>query len=268
MLRKPVVSGMFYPSDKGELEEMLDGLFSGTGKGRNLGVVSPHAGYPYSGKGSAFAINSLREAGSFIILGPNHTGLGKPFSILLDGEWETPLGKVKIDSDLANALNNKCGFLDEDSSAHMQEHSIEVQLPFLQHRFRGFSFVPVCIMNASYSGEFLRECERLGKAAAEAVKAGKAGVIASSDFSHYVPLEAAEKVEKEVIGKILGLDLKGFFRVLEKNQASICGFGPIAVLMAAAKELGLKGKLLHSSNSGEGTGDFTSVVSYRAIVFG
>ncbi len=268
MVRKPVVSGMFYPSDKGELKEMLDKLFSGTREGRNLGVVSPHAGYPYSGKGSAFAINSLRGANRFIILGPNHTGLGKRFSILLEGEWETPLGSVKIDSGLANTLNNGCDFLEEDSSAHIQEHSIEVQLPFLQHRFGKFSFVPVCIMNAGYSEEFMKKCERLGKVIAEAVKGKNTGIVASSDFSHYIPLESAERVEKEVIGEILELDLEGFFRVLEREQASVCGFGPIAVLMAAAKELGLKGKLLHSSNSGEGTGDFSSVVSYRAVGFG
>jgi AmmeMemoRadiSam system protein B len=263
MIRKPAVAGMFYPSDPGELERLLRGLFSGTGKGNSLGVVSPHAGYPYSGKGSAFAINSLREADQFIILGPNHTGMGKQFSVLLEGEWETPLGRVKIDSGLANSLNNRCDFL-----THMQEHSIEVQLPFLQHRFGRFSFVPVCIMNAGYSGEFLKRCEILGKAAAELVKGKGTGIVASSDFSHYIPLEAAERAEKEIIGKILEPDLEGFFRTLESEQASVCGFGPIAVLMAAARELGLKGKLLHSSNSGEGTGDFTSVVSYRAIGFG
>lgn len=268
MLRKPVVSGMFYPSDKGELKGMLDKLFSGTGRGENLGVVSPHAGYPYSGKGSAFAINSLKKAGSFIILGPNHTGMGKQFSVMLEGEWETPLGSVKIDSGLANTLNNGCDFLDEDSSAHMQEHSIEVQLPFLQHRFGKFSFVPVCIMNAGYSEEFMKECKRLGKVIAEAVKGKNAGIVASSDFSHYIPLEVAERIDGKAIGEILELDLKGFFRVLEREQASVCGFGPIAVLMAAAKSLGLKGRLLHSSNSGEGTGDFSSVVSYRAIGFG
>ena len=268
MIRKPVVAGMFYPSEPGELEKLLKGLFSGAGKGNSLGVVSPHAGYPYSGKGSAFAINSLKEADRFIVLGPNHTSLGRPFSILLDGEWETPLGKVRIDPELANALNNKCEFLEEDSSAHMQEHSIEVQLPFLQHRFRKFSFVPICIMNPGYSEEFLKRCEKLGKVIASLVKAGKVGIVASSDFSHYIPAEEAERIDKLAIEQILKLDLAGFFQLLEKEQASICGFGPIAVLMAAAKELGLKGRLLHSSNSGEATKDFSSVVAYRAIGFG
>ena len=170
MLRKPVVAGVFYPSNPKELEKLLKDLFSGTRKGSNLGVVSPHAGYPYSGRGSASAINSLKEADRFIVLGPNHTGLGKPFSILLNGEWETPLGSVKIDSGLAGGLKKACGFLEEDSLAHKQEHSIETQLPFLQHRFPGFSFVPICIMNMGYSQDFLEKCGKLGKEIAKLVK--------------------------------------------------------------------------------------------------
>lgn len=267
MVRKPVAAGTFYPSDPGELEKMMRGLFSGAGKGDNLGAVSPHAGYPYSGKGSAFAIGSLKKAGKFIILGPNHTGMGMPFSLMLE-DWETPLGRASIDSPLANKLLSKCDFLSEDSLAHMQEHSIEVQIPFLQHRFKKFSMVPVCIMNTDYSGEFLRKCGGLGRAIAGLMEGDGIRVIASSDFSHYVPLEEAERIDGMALEKILGLDLPGFFRVLKENQASICGFGPIAVLMAASKALGLKGKLLHSSNSGEATGDFSSVVTYRAIGFG
>lgn len=268
MVRKPVVAGTFYPSDTKELKGLLGELFSGTKKGKSLCAVSPHAGYPYSGRGSAFAVSSLKEAKGFIILGPNHTGLGMPFSIMAEGGWETPLGNVKIDSGLAGKLLSACDFLDEDSLAHMQEHSIEVQLPFLQYRFKRFGMVPICIMNTDYSEGFLKKCEALGKAIAGLMKGEGIGVIASSDFSHYIPLEEAERIDGEAIKEILKPDLGGFFRVLKKENASICGFGPIAVLMAAAKALKLKGKLLHSSNSGEATGDTGSVVTYRAIGFG
>lgn len=268
MLRKPVAAGMFYPSEPGELKRVLESLFAGTPKGESLGAVSPHAGYPYSGKGCAFAVNSLKEAGSFIILGPNHTGLGKRFSINSDGGWETPLGAVRIDSSLAGKLKNACPLLEEDSLAHLQEHSIEVQLPFLQHRFRDFRFVPICMMSTGYSQEFMEECQKLGEAIVGAMSGGGVAVIASSDFSHHIPAGEAERIDSRAVKEILGLDLEGFFRVLKEEHASVCGFGPIAVLMAAAKSLGLKGRLLHSCHSGDVTGDNQAVVGYRAIGFG
>jgi AmmeMemoRadiSam system protein B len=268
MDRLPAVAGTFYPGDKKELQAILKELFKPADKIRGdcLGVISPHAGYVYSGPGTAHAIASLKPCQRFIILGPNHFLRGHSFSIMSSGSWETPLGKVPVDSELAAALMNKCSLLEEDGVSQEREHSIEVQLPFLQHRFSRFAFVPISVMNTDYSPKFLKDCEAVGKAIALAVKAG-AEVIASSDFSHYISLDDARKKDREAIQQIEKLDPEGLFEVLDKVEASVCGYGPIAVLLYAARELKLKAKLIHSSSSADATGDKKQVVSYQAIGF-
>jgi len=266
MIRRPVVAGMFYPLNKDNLNEQLSKLFEGVGKGNLIGVVSPHAGYEYSGRTAAHAINSLRPAKSFVILGPNHNLMGSKFSIMGSGEWETPLGNVRVDSELAKEIK-KCGVIQEDDFAHVQEHSVEVQLPFLQYRFRDFRFVPVSISNVDYSEDFLKKCETLGKHLARTIKNKPIDIIASSDFSHYLPKEVAKEKDTKAIERIQKLDPKGFFQTLEEIDASVCGYGPVAVLLYVAKELGLKAKLINRTDSGESTGDSSSVVSYYAIGF-
>ena len=267
MARKPAVAGMFYPFGSETLERTLSGLFSGTKAGDFTCVVSPHAGYEYSGRTAAFAIKSLRPAETFVVLGPNHSALGHEFSIMSSGEWITPMGAIEIDSKLAAELKT-CKVLGEDELAHVREHSIEVQLPFLQHRFKNFRFVPISITNADYSGDFMDKCVILGKHMAESIKGKSACIIASSDFSHYLPAKIADGKDAKALEKIAMLDIAGFFRVLEKTDASVCGYGPIAVVMSAAKTMGMKGAMVIShTNSGDATGDYASVVSYYAIGF-
>ena len=268
-VRYPAVAGMFYNGDPGSLRKHLDRLFSGTGKDDYLCVISPHAGYEYSGKTAAFAINSMRPGKRFIILGPNHTGFGSEFSVMSSGKWRTPLGDCVIDSGLAGELM-KCKVLDEDLYAHEREHSIEVQLPFLQHRFKRFTFVPITIMGMGYSDEFLHRCEILGKAIAKAIKSDPdVRAIASSDFSHYISAESAKRKDEKATEKIMELDADGFFGTLRDTDASVCGYAPIAVLLSAAKSLGLnRVKLIDYTTSGDRTGDKRSVVSYSAIGFG
>jgi len=268
-LRRPIVSGTFYPSEKNKLSSQLSGLFSqANAKEKYRIVVSPHAGYVYSGLGAAYAIGSLRPAKTFIVLGPNHTGMGQEFSIMAEGAWRTPLGDLEIDSAAALRLK-KSGGLEEDDWAHASEHSIEVQLPFLQHRFGSPKIVPICIMNSGYSEGFLARCEALGDFIGMMMKENQhVGLVASSDFSHYVHAMSAKRVDMEYIEKIKVLDGHGFFLSLKKNRASVCGYGPIAVAIAAAKSLGLSsGELISYTNSGDVTKDFSSVVSYAAIGF-
>ena len=267
-VRNAIVSGMFYPSDKGKLSSQLSSLFSQANVSEKYRiVVSPHAGYVYSGLGAACAIGSLKPADTFIILGPNHTGMGQEFSIMSQGIWKTPLGDAAIDMLTATALK-KSEIPEEDDWAHSSEHSIEVQLPFLQHRFGKFSFVPVCIMGEGYSQDFLSKCERLGQVIGLLMKEKEICVVASSDFSHYIPAGSAKKFDMQAIEKITNLDTKGFFQTLQKNRATVCGYGPIAVAMAAARTLGLKsGELIKYMNSGDVTKDYSSVVAYAAIGF-
>jgi len=265
--RKPVVAGMFYPGTETGLKKELSELFHDIrDESNSIGVVSPHAGYIYSGATAARAIASLKSVKSFVILGPNHNSMGPKFALMRQGTWQTPLGNCKIDPKLADSI--ECGFLEEDARVHAMEHSIEVQLPFLQHRFGAkFGFVPISVINLDFTDEFLSRCRELGKAIAKTVKGKEIGIITSSDFSHYIPAGLAERIDRKAINSITKLDLKGFFSVLEKNNASVCGYGPIAVLMAAAKQLGLKGRLLEYTNSGKATGSLDSVVGYAAIAF-
>jgi AmmeMemoRadiSam system protein B len=262
-MRDPVVSGVFYEGNKTNLTEDLKSLFGQTKDGNCIGVVSPHAGYVYSGQTAARAIASLKQEKRFVILGPNHNLLGERFSILKE-DWRTPLGNISFDEDLGNRIMEN-DLIREDSSSHYHEHSIEVQLPFLQYKFKDFLFVPVSIANSDFTKDFLTEYESLGKHIAKISM--NFGIVASSDFSHYVSRAEADKKDSAVIGEILKLDLEGFFGALKANEGSVCGFGPIAVLMAFAKERRLKPKIIHKSNSGDQTGDYSSVVSYYAIGF-
>lgn len=270
--RYPAVAGTFYYADAGNLKEQLDDLFSDakteSGHGKNLGVVSPHAGYVYSGSTAAKAIGSLRPGKRFVILGPNHTGLGAEFSIMSKGRWRTPLGDCEIDSKLAEELK-KCGILEEDEMAHEQEHSIEVQLPFLQHVLKSFKFVPITMMCAGYSDDSLERCEVLGSQIARVIRADpEVRVIASSDFSHYIPADEARDKDNKATERIRKLDPKGFFETLREINASVCGYVPITVLLFTARSLGLKNiEVIDYTTSGDKTGDNSSVVAYSAIGF-
>jgi AmmeMemoRadiSam system protein B len=281
--RRPVVAGMFYDSDSDKLKKQLSGFFRKVKASSScIGVVSPHAGFVYSGQTAAWAVASLKAAKTFVVLGPNHNTLGEQFSCLSSGAWETPLGKVSVNKGVARRLMEQCPFLAEDAAAHAMEHSIEVQLPFLQHKFggqpgsgsgAGFDFVPISIMNMDYSDGFLQSCEKLGKAIgmlARSKPKGKAasiGIVASSDFSHYLPKKVADKKDGKAVERILKLDTKGLFKTLDSVDASVCGYGPITVLMSAARALGLKARLLHKSTSGDFIGDNKSIVAYYAIGF-
>lgn len=266
-IRGPAVSGVFYFSDSRDLKKNLENLFSGLNTKQDCkAVISPHAGYEFSGKTMAYALSSLRSYKKFIILGPNHTGIGYMFSIMSQGSWRTPLGDCKIDTNLAKKLKKPCGFLKEDELAHMKEHSIEVQLPFLQHKLKDFTFAPIAIMGRE-TEKFLEDCKTLGGEISKLMANG-VGLIASSDFSHFLPREEANKRDSPALERIMGLDPEGFVKAVKENQASICGLWPITVLLYAIKELNLKPFLIHESNSGDATKDYSSIVSYKAIGFG
>ncbi|NOX71489.1 MAG: AmmeMemoRadiSam system protein B [Candidatus Micrarchaeota archaeon] len=265
--RYPAVAGAFYPDDKKELMTNVSDLLENADSGSNKCVISPHAGYMYSGRTAASAIKSLKNAKTFIILGPNHTGMGAQFAVMCEGVWKTPLGDVKIDEEIALRLE-KAGVVDDDEIAHLNEHSVEVQLPFLQKTFDDFRIVPISILNIGYSSDLPERCVRLGKEIAEIASQRDVGIIASSDFSHYISLEEAKVKDDKAIEAIKTLNVKKFFAVLETMDASVCGYGPIAAVMQAAKELGAKDvEVLHESSSGDLLKDYKTVVTYKAIGF-
>ena len=270
MKRAPAVAGTFYQIDKGRLIKEIESCFSRAGveiKEENFkACVVPHAGYLYSGPIAAHVYSKIKKS-NFIIIGPNHQPYGSKYSLMSYGEWKTPLGGVKINEKVAKEIL-KCHLVKEDPISHKYEHSIEVQLPFLQYRFGGeFTFVPLILVN-EYWPEFLEECRIIGKSIAKIIKKEKDKwiVISSSDFSHYVPEEYAHRVDNWVIESILKLDEKEFFERIVEKKVSVCGFGGIMISIVVAKELGAKkGLLLKYGTSGEVAGK-SSVVGYAGII--
>ncbi|MFZ2410942.1 MAG: MEMO1 family protein [Candidatus Methanoperedens sp.] len=262
-MRAPAVSGQFYPRSKNDLEREISRCFEGVVPGEKavIGAVVPHAGYIYSGNTAAYVYSVLPKADTFVFLGPNHTGYGSPVSV--SGEsWSTPLGDVGSDSEFIRALPKR--IIDLDETAHKYEHSIEVQLPFLQHRFRDFNIVPICM--GMQDEETALD---VGMELAEAIRKVKKKVviIASSDFTHYKPDKVARENDAYYINSILEFDVPGFYRRLFERNASVCGYGAIAAMLTATKALGAKkATLLKYSTSGDTTGDLAAVVGYAGII--
>ena len=265
-MRRAAVAGAFYEGERTSLEIQLQDCFSGVTreeKGNVLGAVVPHAGYMYSGGVAANVYARLPMADTFVILGPNHQGIGSLVAVSAD-TWATPLGEVEVDRAFVDALPKR--IIDMDETAHGYEHSIEVQLPFLQF-LRGdkpFQLVPIC-MGLS-DEETAREVgEDMADTIAKFDK--KVVVIASSDFTHYEPDELARDKDKYVIEAIKELDVAKFYSRIYERNSSACGVGPIAAMMHAAKKLGAtQGELVKYATSGDITGDMSSVVGYGGII--
>ncbi len=262
-MRAPAVSGQFYPRNKNDLDREISLCFGGVQAGEKpvLGAVVPHAGYIYSGSTAAHVYSMLPETDTFVLLGPNHTGYGSPISVSSE-KWSTPLGEVGSDIEFIKALPGR--IIDTDETAHKYEHSIEVQLPFLQHRFHDFKIVPICM--GMQDEETALD---VGMELAEAVRKvnKKVVIIASSDFSHYKPDKVAREDDAYFISSIIDLDIPGFYRKLYERNASVCGYGPIAAMLTASKALGAKkGTLVKYSTSGDITGDLAAVVGYAGII--
>jgi len=265
MIRNPVVAGQFYPASASQLKAMIEMLVDAkVEKQEAIGLVSPHAGYIYSGPVAGAAISRIKFKDTFVIMGPNHTGRGKPLSIMTQGTWKTPLGEVEIDSELGKQILTTSSHLKEDDAAQQHEHSIEVQIPFLQYFKPDIRIVPIILSHAS--GDTYKE---IGKEIAKAVRELNREVvlIASSDMTHYEPHELAQKKDAKAIDAILGLDEDELLKRVEELNISMCGYAPTVSLISAAKELGAKtAELVRYQTSGDTTGDYSSVVGYAGII--
>lgn len=269
-MRYPAVSGAFYASDaKGlrrEVAQCLSDAALQVEKKERLAIVCPHAGYVYSGKTAAFSFAACSNWGkkgiTAVIIGPNHTGMGTPISVSFE-DWETPLGMVECDSELADGIVKRSKIAKKDEIAHINEHSVEVQLPFLQVVCPSARFVAVCMGVQDKAA-----AEDLGRAIFEAANAlGRdAVVVASSDFTHYESAEDAKKKDGAAIDFLRRMDWESFEKKMDSEDLSICGHGPIAAAMHYAKLSGAKScELLKYTNSGEASGDFEQVVAYAAL---
>jgi AmmeMemoRadiSam system protein B len=268
-MRSPAVAGQFYPRKGKEVREEIERLFDdhlgrrptldANGPRTITGLVVPHAGYVYSGPVAVHAYDALARDGfpeTFVIIGPNHSGMGSPVAMTTE-DFETPLGRVRIDQEIASRMGR---IVADDPLAHRYEHSIEVQLPFIQYIFDKVTFVPIAMAAQDY---------QTAREVAEEVRTACQGrdvvVIASTDFSHYVPADVARRQDRAVIDHILALDAPGVYDTVLRKGVSMCGYGPVmAMLMACG---GSRAELLKYGNSGDVT-PMDEVVGYAAISVG
>jgi|WetSurMetagenome_2_1015567.scaffolds.fasta_scaffold45225_2 MEMO1 family protein len=265
MIREPVVAGQFYPGTPVALREMIKGMVEENAeKVEAVGVVLPHAGFVYSGPVVGAVLSKIKFEETFIVLCPNHTGQGKLFSIMTSGTWKTPLGQVEIDTELAKLIQSDSRYLEEDSTAHFYEHAIEVQLPFLQYFRPQIKIVPIVMAQGN-----IATYRDIGTGIAKAIKTLKreAVIIASSDMTHYESAETVREKDSRAIEAILKLDEEELVKRISKFDITMCGYGPAAVLIVAAKELGAgEVELVRYRTSGDETGDDSSVVGYAGLI--
>jgi len=272
-VRRPAVSGTFYAGTARDLKEQIEWCYKhelgpGTiprvnseGRREIAAIVVPHAGYYYSGPVAAHAYKELADDGIFdtaVILGPNHTGYGHPVSLWAGDGWSTPLGDVEIDKTFAQRLLG--GVIEADETAHIHEHSIEVQLPWLQHIYKQVRIVPITMM-----AQDLETARAVGEAISRA--GDNSIIIASSDFTHYEPHSVAMEKDSSVIEAIVALDEEELYEQCERLNCTMCGYGPVAAAIVAAKGMkARKASLLKYATSGDTSGDFSRVVGYCSIV--
>jgi len=265
MKRKPSVAGQFYPGSRDELRDMIAAFVrSAAAPVKAIAVVSPHAGYVYSGPVAGAVFASVRVPESAVILGPAHHEIRPLFAIQARGSWLTPLGESPIDEDLAARVMGGCALVEEDEAAHAHEHSLEVQLPFIQYFRPEAAIVPICVSYEAGIGDL----EALGRAVAAAVRgAGReALLVASTDMSHYVSQKTAERKDMMAVRKVLDLDPAGLVETVTAERISMCGFQPTAAVLTAALALGAtKAELIRYRTSGEASGDYDQVVGYAGI---
>jgi AmmeMemoRadiSam system protein B len=268
-MRYTAAAGSFYPGNENALKKQIEECFAhklGPGeipvykKGdrKIKGVVVPHAGYVYSGPVAAHVYSALANDGfpeTFIIIGPNHTGYGSGVAVTTES-FNTPLGDVNVDKELAKELLDT--IIDNDIDAHRYEHSIEVQLPFLQYIKKDFSFVPVCMGMQDY-----KTAKEVGSIIKDAIKDRNAVVIASSDFTHYEPKEIANRKDKMAVDAIINLNSKKLFEVVKQNNITMCGYGPVMSMLEAVN--GKKATLLKYATSGD-IQPMNDVVGYAGII--
>lgn len=264
--RPPAVAGSFYEASPERLRAQVQECFAANPKTatkeRFVGAVVPHAGLMYSGHVAAAFYGLAELPKRFIILCPNHTGIGHFAAINREGEWRTPLGAVPVDTALADALMSKTRLLGDDWKAHAREHSLEVQLPFLQQLVGNFTFVPICLAAPRYAF-----CEEIGNAIADVVQNEPIGILASSDLNHYANQEVTLIKDRRAIDQVLALDPDSLWRVVDEEDISMCGFIPTTTMLIAARKLGAQNaRLIKHATSGDINHDYAHVVGYAAIL--
>ncbi len=265
MIRKAYVAGYFYPKKQNALEEELASLINpAADKCLATAVISPHAGYIYSGRVAGAVYSSVEIPSKVILVGPSHRPISSRFALYRSGAWDTPLGLVPVDAELSDSLLAKSSLIADDSRAHDQEHALEVQLPFLKYLNPRLSIVPIA---TTYFADF-SELQELGEALAESIRDSKNSVliVASTDMSHQEDQQTANKNDYQAIDRIQKLDPAGLYETVRSQNISMCGYQATTAVLVAARALGARNTdLIRYQTSGDVTGDYTSVVGYAGI---
>ena len=264
--RAPAVAGKFYPANKNELKKNIaTHLFSPLPKKQKaIGIVSPHAGYMYSGDVAGSVYSRIEIPDTVVLIGPNHTGYGENISVMTKGTWSMPMGDVSVDERLATIVCEQTSIAKPDSLAHQFEHSLETQLPFLQYFNKSFRIVPICLKKTDFS-----TCKKLSEGIVKAIKRFEKSVliIASSDMTHFETHLTAKEKDKKAISKIQNRDAFGLHETVQKEKISMCGVNPVAVMLLCSEKLGAKrSELVTYMTSGEVNGDKRSVVGYAGVI--
>ncbi|OGO31535.1 MAG: AmmeMemoRadiSam system protein B [Chloroflexi bacterium RBG_16_56_11] len=266
MKRNPYVAGYFYPASAAELRATIAGYVDKKASREDvIGLLVPHAGYQYSGAVTGATVSRIKFKDTFIIIGPSHSGLGKPFSVMPEGTWRTPLGEVETDTELARKIIDVSEYAEEDYEAHREEHAVEVQLPFLQYFKSDVKIVPLILIGADapiyrqIGRDIARSIRELGR---EVV------ILASGDMTHYEPHAVAKEKDLKAVEAMVALDEDELTRRYKNLRISMCAYGPVVCLMAAARELGVtRAELVKYQTSGDVTGDRDAVVGYAGVIF-
>lgn len=265
MTRSPAVAGQFYPDRPERLKEALQSYcIRSADEPAVPGVISPHAGYIYSGAIAGKLFSKVEIPNKVIVIGPNHHGMGHPGAVYARGSWVTPLGEIPIDETLASAVLASCHHFSADEAAHRFEHSLEVQVPFIQYCNPAAEIVPICLGHLPL--EVLIES---GESLADVIRAENEPilVIASSDMTHFESAEAARRKDFMALEHVETLDAEGLYRTVKDNRISMCGVLPSVVMLAAARKLGAtRGEVVAYATSGDVTGDNRDVVGYAGVV--
>jgi hypothetical protein len=267
MLRQPAVADQFYPGDARQLAATIKALAKPVpedAKVAALAVVSPHAGYIYSGRTAAETFARVRVPADIVILGPNHHGRGAPLAIVSEGSWAMPFGEVPINHELSELIKSHTPQAQEDASAHHFEHSLEVQLPFLQAARTKIAISPLVVSQLN-----LASCREIGHGLAAAIREFGRPVlmVASTDMTHYEPRSLASRQDQLALARVTDLDPDGLYRTVLDHGITMCGFVPTTITLFAALELGAtKAKLVSYSDSGEASGDTDRVVGYAGLI--
>jgi len=268
MLRLPAVAGQFYPADPRELTRLVRKFTAedpGARKTRVRACLVPHAGYIYSGGVAGAVFSRILFPKRILVLGVRHSPAGEDLAILSEGAWRTPLGDAPLDEMLAQQIKAACPGLREDGVAHSREHSLEVEIPFLQILDPGFSFVPVAVGTLRFE-----ELQELGMGIAQVIKESREEIliVTSSDMNHYEPDETTRIKDAKAIDQMKAVDAGGLFEVCRKEKISMCGLGPAVVMLTAMKELGVtSGEVVRYATSGDVNGDRDAVVGYAGMIF-